>query len=108
MVRRLPALERKTPKLIVTPSREAVCLATEKPSLSVPQEVTEWLQVLDLNQKKRLLASSQEVITPCALAGGWGFQKANSGLMSERTVPVPEGERLISSGLVSAESIKLL
>ena len=92
VVRRLPALERKALKLIVTPAREAVFLTKQKPFPSVAQEVVGWLQVLDLNQKKRLLASSLEVITPLALAGGWGFQKANSGFMSEHTVPVPGRE----------------
>lgn len=33
-------------------SQEAAFLTKQKPFLSVPQEVMEWLQVLDLNQKK--------------------------------------------------------
>lgn len=39
--------------------------------------------------KKSLSASSLEAVTPWALAGGWRFQKVNSGLTSEHTVPVP-------------------
>lgn len=35
--------------------------------------------------RKTLLVSSLEVITPVVLAGGWGLQKANSGLVSERS-----------------------
>lgn len=99
---------KKAPKLIVTAAREAVFRTKQKPFLSVPQEIVERLRVLDLNQRKSLLASSLEVITPWALAGGWGFQKANSGVMSEHTAPVPEWEAdLLWAGVCRVNQLAL-
>lgn len=105
VVRRLPALERKAPELKVTPARQAAFGTRWKLFLPVPQEAVGWL---DLNHKKSLSSSSLEVITPWVLVDGWGFLKANSGLISEHRVLVPgRGTDLLWAGVCWVNQVAL-
>lgn len=88
IVRRLLALGRKAPKLIKhQPGKQCSLQNRNLFSLS-PRRSWSGHKCLTVIIKS-LLASLLEMVTPRPLAGGLGFQQANSGLMS---VPVPGWE----------------
>lgn len=99
--RRLLALDRKAPKLIVRAAREADFLTKQKSFLFCPtRRSRSGYKCLTLIRKTPLV-SSLEVNAPVVLAGGWGLQKANSSLVSEHSSGVRDWFPLDLCQLVS-------